>query len=121
MRFSKDHEWVELDKEAAVVGITAYAAQQLGDVVFVELPQVGAKKSAGEALAVVESVKAASDVFSPVAGTVLAVNSALAEAPETVNDEPEGAGWFVRLAIEDRSQFEALMDRAQYESFLQSL
>ena len=121
MRFSKDHEWVELVGDIATVGITAYAADQLGDVVFVELPAAGKNVKAGDALAVVESVKAASDVYAPVSGVVEAANDALADAPETVNDSPEGGGWFVRIKLADRAQVETLMDRAQYETFLASL
>src|SRR5579862_3393901 len=97
MRFSKDHEWVDVTGDTAIVGITAYAAEQLGDVVFVELPEVGKSVKAGEALAVVESVKAASDVYAPVSGEVVAVNAGLPNAPETVNAMPEKDGWFVRL------------------------
>ncbi len=121
MRFSKDHEWVELDGEVATVGITAYAAEQLGDVVFVELPQAGKAVKAGEALAVVESVKAASDVFAPISGEVVGANAALSENPQTVNDAPEAAGWFVKIKPADRAQIEALMDRDAYEAFLATL
>ncbi len=121
MRFSKDHEWVELDGDTAAVGITAYAAEQLGDVVFVEAPPVGKMVKAGEALAVVESVKAASDVFAPVSGEVVEANGALSDNPETVNDEPEGAGWFVKIKLADPSEVDALMDRAAYEAFLATL
>ena len=121
MRFSKDHEWIEADGDIATIGITAYAAEQLGDVVFVELPEVGRTVKAGDALAVVESVKAASDVFSPLDGVVTDANAALSEAPETVNDEPEGAGWFVKIKLADPKQVDALMDRAAYEAFLATL
>lgn len=121
MRFTKDHEWVTLDGEFALVGITAYAADQLGDVVFVETPEVGKTLSRGEQLAVVESVKAASDVYAPVSGEVVAANDELANAPETVNAEPEGGGWFARIKVADASEVEALMDREAYEAFLQTL
>jgi glycine cleavage system H protein len=121
MRFSKDHEWVELDGDTAAVGITAYAAGQLGDVVFVELPAPGKAVKAGEALAVVESVKAASDVFAPVSGQVVEANGALSDNPETVNDEPEAAGWFVKIKIADPAEVEALMDRDAYEAYLATL
>ncbi len=121
MRFTKDHEWVELDGDVATVGITAYAADQLGDVVFVETPEVGRALKKGEQLAVVESVKAASDVYAPVSGEVVAANDELGAAPETVNAAPEKAGWFARVRVSDTSEVEALMDRAAYEAFLQTL
>lgn len=121
MRFTKDHEWVDLAGDIATVGITAYAAEQLGDVVFVELPAPGKRVTAGEALAVVESVKAASDVYAPISGEVSAANSELSDNPQTVNDEPEAAGWFVKIKIADAAQVEALMDRAAYEAFLGTL
>src|SRR3954469_9526948 len=97
MKFTKDHEWVEVAGDIATVGITAYAAEQLGDVVFVETPDVGKAVKAGDAFAVVESVKAASDVYAPISGEVTEANPALAEAPDTVNAAPEGAGWFAKL------------------------
>jgi glycine cleavage system H protein len=121
MRFSKDHEWVEVKGDTATIGITAYAAEQLGDVVFVDLPETGKSVKAGEALAVVESVKAASDVFAPVSGEVVDANAALGDNPETVNDAPEGSGWFVKIKLNDPSEVDALMDRAGYEAFLASL
>ena len=121
MRFTKDHEWVELDGEIATVGITAYAAEQLGDVVFVETPDVGKALKAGDAMAVVESVKAASDVYAPLSGEVIEGNAALGDAPETVNDQPEGLGWFARIKISDKAEFKALMDRAAYEAYLGTL
>jgi glycine cleavage system H protein len=121
MRFTKDHEWVEVAGDIATIGITAYAADQLGDVVFVELPAAGKMVAAGEALAVVESVKAASDVFAPVSGEVTAANEALADAPETVNDAPESGGWFVKVKIDDPEAVEGLMDRKAYETFLATL
>ena len=121
MHFTKDHEWVELSGDVATVGITAYAAEQLGDVVFVELPSLGKAVKAADGLAVVESVKAASDVYSPVTGEVVAANDALSGTPETVNQDPEGAGWFVKLKLADPAQVETLMDRAAYESFLGTL
>ena len=121
MRFSKDHEWVEVDGDTATIGITAYAAEQLGDVVFVELPDTGKSVKAGEQLAVVESVKAASDVFAPVSGEVVDSNSALGDTPETVNEGPEGSGWFVKVKLTDPSELDTLMDRAGYEAFLATL
>jgi glycine cleavage system H protein len=121
MRFTKDHEWVDVVGDTATIGITAYAAEQLGDVVFVELPEAGKALKAGDAMAVVESVKAASDVFAPVSGEVEAVNDALSGTPETVNDTPEGGGWFVKVKLADPAEVEALMDRDAYEAFLQTL
>ena len=121
MRFTKDHEWVDLVGDTATVGITAYAAEQLGDVVFVELPAAGKTVKAGEALAVVESVKAASDVYAPISGSVTAANDALADNPQTVNDAPEAGGWFVKIKISDPTEVEALMDIHAYEAFLGTL
>lgn len=121
MRFSKDHEWVDLTGDTATVGITAYAAQQLGDVVFVELPVVGRTVKAGEEMAVVESVKAASDVYAPISGEVTHANDDLSDNPQTVNDAPEKSGWFVKIKVSDPTQVEALMDRAAYEAFLATL
>jgi len=121
MRFTKDHEWVELDGDTATVGITAYAAEQLGDVVFVEVPEVGRTVKAGDNLAVVESVKAASDVYAPISGQVTAANGELSDAPDTVNAAPEAAGWFAKLKVADPAEYEALMDRAAYETFLGTL
>jgi len=126
MRFTKDHEWVELASPAkagdvATVGVTAYAADQLGDVVFVELPEVGRTLKRGENLAVVESVKAASDVYAPVSGEVVEANPDLGDAPETVNQGPERDGWFAKIKLSDPAEVEALMDRAAYETYLQTL
>ena len=121
MRFTKDHEWVELDGDVATVGITAYAAQQLGDVVFVETPDVGKQVKAGDAFAVVESVKAASDVYSPISGEVVAANAEVSDAPETVNASPEAAGWFAKLKVADPAEIDKLMDRPAYETYLASL
>lgn len=118
MRFTKDHEWVVLEGDVATIGITAHAAEQLGDVVFVETPEVGKTVSAGDAFAVVESVKAASDVYAPISGEVVEGNTILGDAPETVNADPENGGWFARVKVSDASQYEALMDRAAYEAFL---
>lgn len=118
MRFTKDHEWVTLDGDVATIGITAHAAEQLGDVVFVETPESGRKVKAGDAFAVVESVKAASDVYAPISGEVLEGNGVLGDAPETVNADPENGGWFARVKIADKAEYDALMDRAAYEAFL---
>ena len=121
MRFTKDHEWVVVEGDVATIGITAYAAEQLGDVVFVETPEAGKTVKQGDGLAVVESVKAASDVYAPISGEVVEGNAALSDAPETVNDQPEGAGWFAKIKLADPAQVEALMDRAAYEEFLGTL
>ncbi|MEI7573391.1 MAG: glycine cleavage system protein GcvH [Phenylobacterium sp.] len=121
MRFTKDHEWVALDGDVATVGITAYAAEQLGDVVYVETPEPGRGLKAGEGMAVVESVKAASDVYAPLSGEVVEANGDLSGAPETVNADPEAGGWFARVRIADRAEYDALMDRAAYDAFLETL
>ena len=121
MRFTKDHEWVELDGDVATVGITSYAAEQLGDVVFVEVPEVGKEVKAGDGFAVVESVKAASDVYAPVSGEVVEANGELAGAPETVNAAPEAAGWFAKVRVANPADVEALMDRAAYDAYLATL
>ena len=121
MRFTKDHEWITVDGDVATVGITAYAADQLGDVVFVEVPDVGKVVKTGGDLAVVESVKAASDVYAPISGEVVAANTELSDTPETVNEDPEGRGWFAKLKLADPAEVEALMDRAAYETYLGTL
>ena len=115
-RYTKEHEWVRMDGETAVMGITAYAAEQLGDVVFVELPDVGKEVKQGDELAVVESVKAASEVYAPISGKVIAVNDALDGEPGTVNESPADKGWFVKLAVADKSELDALMDDAAYKA-----
>ncbi|ACG77005.1 glycine cleavage system H protein [Phenylobacterium zucineum HLK1] len=118
MRFTKDHEWVALDGDVATIGITAHAAEQLGDVVFVEVPEVGRQVKAGDAFAVVESVKAASDVYAPVTGEVVEANEALSGAPETVNAEPEAGGWFAKVRVADPAELDGLMDKAAYDAFV---
>ena len=121
MHVTRDHEWVRLDGDIATVGITRHAADQLGDVVFVETPEAGKTFGKGDSFAVVESVKAASDVYAPVSGDVVEGNAALASAPETVNADPEGEGWFARIKVSDASQIDGLMDRAAYDEFLTTL
>ena len=121
VRYSKDHEWVKIDGDTATVGITHYAQEQLGDVVFVELPEVGKKVEQGKELATVESVKAASEVYAPISGEVVEVNSALTDAPATVNEEAQGKGWFARLKIADKGQLAGLMDEAAYKKFVEGL
>jgi len=120
LKYTKDHEWVRLEGEAATVGITDHAQNALGDVVFVELPEVGREVAAGEACAVVESVKAASDVYAPVAGRVAAVNAALADDPGLINRDPAGEGWFFRLEGVEAAAAEALMDGAAYQALVES-
>ena len=115
LRYTAEHEWLRTEGDEAVVGITAYAAEELGDIVFVELPEVGRTLKKDEALGVIESVKTASDLFSPVTGEVIAVNEALADAPELVNSEPYEGGWMVRLKLEDPAAGEVLMDAAAYK------
>ncbi len=117
-KFSKDHEWIRVDGGTATIGITRHAAEQLGDVVFVEVPEVGRTVAAGEPCAVVESVKAASDVYAPVSGEVVAANAAIAKLPGAVNEDPEGQGWFFKLKLADPAELAALMDRAAYDQFL---
>jgi glycine cleavage system H protein len=117
-RFTRDHEWVRLDGDLAVVGITDFAQSQLGDVVYVELPEIGRRLEQGKPAAVVESVKAASDVFAPVSGEVAAVNDALAADPARVNTDPMGAGWFLKLRPVDATELDALMDEEAYRRFV---
>jgi glycine cleavage system H protein len=121
MHFTKDHEWVLVDGDIATVGISGYAAEQLGDVVFVEVPEIGKTVKQGEALAVVESVKAASDVYAPVSGEVVEANGVLSDSPETVNAVPEAGGWFAKIKLSNPAEVDALMDRTAYEAFLSSL
>ncbi|WP_425059203.1 Glycine cleavage system H protein [Sporomusa carbonis] len=118
LKYSKDHEWVKLEGNIATIGITDFAQSQLGDVVFVELPEIGAEFSAGEGFAVVESVKAVSDVYAPVAGTVTEANTTLADAPEVVNQDPYGEGWIVKLEVADESELGELMDSDAYEQLI---
>jgi glycine cleavage system H protein len=121
MRFTKDHEWVALDGDVATVGITAYAAEQLGDVVFVEVPDIGKTVAQGDGLAVVESVKAASDVYAPIAGEIVAVNDALADAPQLVNEGAQGEGWFCKIKPSNPADLDALMSAEEYQAFLEGL
>lgn len=118
LRYTKDHEWLRSEGDEAVVGITAYAAEELGDVVFVELPELGRRLSQDETFGVIESVKTASDLYAPVAGEVIAVNEALADAPELVNGEPYEGGWMIRLRPEDPAAGEALTDAAGYREMI---
>ena len=117
-RFTKDHEWIRLDGDLAAIGITDFAQSQLGDVVYVELPEVGRWLEQGKTAAVVESVKAASDVFAPVSGEVAEVNEELAADPARVNADPMGEGWFLKMRLADPKELEALMDEAAYQRFV---
>ncbi|UEM04205.1 glycine cleavage system protein GcvH [Skermanella mucosa] len=121
IKFTKDHEWIRVEGDVATVGISDYAQQQLGDVVFVELPEIGRNVVAGKEAAVVESVKAASEVYAPVAGDVVEVNEALADDPALVNRDPMGEGWFVKLRIENQSDLDDLMDEAAYKEYCEGL
>lgn len=119
--FTEDHEWIEVDGDSATVGITDYAQSQLGDIVFAEVPAVGATLKKGGDAAVVESVKAASDVYAPVSGTVTDGNDALEGDPALVNSDPEGEGWFFKLTLSDTSEIDSLMDATAYKAFVDGL
>lgn len=119
--YTQDHEWIEVDGASATVGITDYAQSQLGDITFVELPEAGASVAKGDAPCVVDSVKAASDVYSPASGTVSESNAALADEPELVNTDPESGGWLFRLTLSDPSELASLMDKAAYDAFVAGL
>ena len=121
VRYTRDHEWIRLDGDVGVVGITTYAQSQLGDVVYVELPAVGKRLEQGTEAAVVESVKAASEVYSPVGGEVVAVNDALEAAPATVNEDAEGKGWFLKLKLADPKQLDALMSAEEYQLYVETI
>ena len=118
-RFTRDHEWVRLDGDLAIVGITDYAQSQLGDVVYVELPEIGHRVEKGKEAAVVESVKAASEVYAPVSGEVAEINEMLATEPARVNADPMGDGWFVKLRLDDPRELDSLMDEEGYTRFIQ--
>lgn len=120
-KFTKDHEWIRVDGDTGTVGITSYAQHALGDIVFVELPEIGREVSQGKDAAVVESVKAASEVYAPVDGEVVAVNEALTDEPARVNADPEGEGWFFKIRIADPAQLAKLMDQAAYQTYLEGL
>lgn len=119
--YTEDHEWITVEGETGTVGITKYAAEQLGDVVFVEVPSAGTGVSKGDDMAVVESVKAASDVYAPLDGDVIEGNEALSDAPETVNEDPEGAGWFCKIKLRDTTAVSSLMDAAAYQTYCEGL
>ncbi|MFZ5796134.1 MAG: glycine cleavage system protein GcvH [Sphingomonas sp.] len=119
--FTEDHEWVDVDGDIGIVGITEYAQSQLGDIVFVDVPEEGKELAKGDEAAVVESVKAASDVYSPVSGTVIDGNAALADTPGLVNEDPEGDGWFFKLTLSDADELNELMDEVAYQAFVSKL
>ena len=119
--FTDEHEWIDVDGEVATVGITDYAQSQLGDIVFVDVPEAGKTVAKGDDAAVVESVKAASDVYAPVSGTVIEGNAALADEPALVNSDPEGDGWFFKLTLADAGELDGLMDEAAYQAFVEKL
>jgi glycine cleavage system H protein len=117
-RYSKDHEWILVEDEAAVIGITDFAQQELGDIVYVELPESGKEVKSGDVLGTIESVKAVSEIFAPVAGTVIEVNETLDSGPETLNQDPHGAGWYCKLQLADAAEVGALLDAEGYEKLV---
>ena len=117
LHYSKDHEWVRVDGDQAIIGITDYAQNSLGDVVYVELPKAGDEFAANESFGSVESVKAVSEVFTPIAGSVVKINEALADEPESVNSDPYGAGWMIRLKMANPGEVDSLLTAAEYEDF----
>lgn len=121
VRYTKDHEYIRVEGDIATVGITDYAQSQLGDVVYVELPAIGKAVEKGGEAAVVESVKAASEVYAPVSGEVVEVNSALEGTPAAINEDPLGAGWFMKLRVKDAAELEDLMSEADYETYVKSI
>jgi len=121
IRYTRDHEWVRVDGDVAVIGITDYAQTQLGDVVYVELPELGRKVEKGKEVAVVESVKAASEVYAPIGGEVVAVNGELTAEPARVNGDPLGEGWFLKLRIADAAELKDLLDEAAYQTYVAGL
>jgi glycine cleavage system H protein len=120
-RYTKDHEYIRVEGDTGTVGITDYAQQQLGDVVYVELPTVGKAVEKGGEAAVVESVKAASEVYAPVSGEVVAINNELEGTPGTVNEDPTGRGWFMKIKLKDQSELEGLLTEEQYQDFVKSI
>ena len=118
MKYTEEHEWLQVEGEIVTVGITAHAAEQLGDVVFVELPEVGSEVSKDDEIVVIESVKAASDILAPLDGEVVEVNEAIVDAPSKVNDDPAGEAWFFKLKVSDMSPMDDYMDEAGYKDFI---
>ena len=121
VRFSNEHEWIRVEGDVGTIGITNYAQEQLGDVVFVDVPQVGRKVAKGESVAVVESVKAASDIYAPVSGEIVEGNKELSDSPGDVNAEPMGKGWFFKIKLSNKADLDGLMDEAAYAAFVKSL
>jgi glycine cleavage system H protein len=121
MRFTRDHEYIDAGADAATIGVSEHAQSQLGDIVFVELPAIGARFKKGDAAAVVESVKAASDVFAPASGEVVAVNAKLADGPSLVNEDAQGAGWLFKLKLSDPAELDGLMDADAYGEYLKTI
>ncbi len=121
LRYTKEHEWIRVDGDIATVGISDYAQEQLGDVVYVELPEPGKAVSLGSEAAVIESVKAASDIYAPVSGEVTEVNPKLEDEPETVNGSPTGEGWFMKIRLSDPGELDGLMDEAAYDAFIETI
>ena len=117
-RYTKDHEWIKVDGSVGTIGITDYAQSELGDVVFVELPKAGTQVKAGQSFGTVESVKAVSEIFSPVSGEVTESNAALADSPEKINQDPHGAAWLVKVRLSDTKELSGLMDAAAYQSYI---
>ncbi len=119
--YTKDHEWITIDGDEATVGITDFAQKQLGDVVYVELPQSGAQLEFHQSIGVIESVKAVSDIYSPISGEVVEVNEKLNDSPELVNDDPHDKGWIIRMKVKDKGELDKLMSASEYEKFLEGL
>lgn len=118
LRYDKEHEWVRLEGDVAVIGISDFAQDQLGEVVYVDLPEAGESLAAGESFGEIESVKSVSELFSPVSGEIVEVNTALGETPELVNEEPYGAGWMIKVSVSDTTEIDALMSAEEYEAFI---
>jgi glycine cleavage system H protein len=119
-RYTKEHEWVRLEGDTGTIGITDHAQHELGDIVFIDLPKIGARVEAGQTLGSVESVKAVSDIYSPLTGEVIEINEALAEAPEKLNADPHGEAWLAKMKIDDPAQVSALMSAADYQAYIQA-
>jgi len=119
LKYSRTHEWVKIEGDEAVIGITSYAAEELGDIVYVELPEEGEEMEKDTAFGVIESVKATADLYAPISGEVIETNTPLEDSPEVVNDDPFGDGWFVRLKMSDKSELEELMDPKEYNDFIE--